>query len=116
MRMNAKWLTPVLWSVAIVGTAIAAACGDGTASRSLFSVLDSAGRDSLRDSVPRDTTPPPPPPPPPDTIPPPPADTGAGHGGAPFLLPHRQHRTGAHTGTGYGGPYDRAGRMVPRRG
>ena len=64
MRMNAKWLTPVLWSVAIVGTAIAAACGDGSASRSLFSVLDSTGRDSVRDSVPRDTTPPPPPPPP----------------------------------------------------
>jgi len=62
--MNAKWLTPVLWSVAIVGTAIAAACGDGSASRSLFSVLDSTGRDSVRDSVPRDTTPPPPPPPP----------------------------------------------------
>src|SRR6266550_1548703 len=73
MRMNAKWLTPVLWSVAIVGTAIAAACGDGSASRSVFSVLDSAGRDSVGDSVPRDTTPPPPPPPPPpDTIPPPP--------------------------------------------
>src|SRR5712691_6785071 len=65
MRMNAKWLTPVLWSVAIVGTAIAAACGDGSASRSVFSVLDSTGRDSVRDSVPRDTTPPPPPPPPP---------------------------------------------------
>ena len=64
MRMNAKWLTPVLWSVAIVGTAIAAACGDRSASRSLFSVLDSTGRDSLRDSVPHDTTPPPPPPPP----------------------------------------------------
>jgi len=64
MRMNAKWLTPVLWSVAIVGTAIAAACGDGSASRSVFSVLDSTGRDSVRDSVPRDTTPPPPPPPP----------------------------------------------------
>src|SRR6266550_984073 len=73
MRMKAKWLTPVLWSVAIVGTAIAAACGDGSASRSVFSVLDSAGRDSVGDSVPRDTTPPPPPPPPPpDTIPPPP--------------------------------------------
>src|SRR6266550_4371274 len=62
MRMKAKWLTPVLWSVAIVGTAIAAACGDGSASRSVFSVLDSAGRDSVGDSVPRDTTPPPPPP------------------------------------------------------
>ena len=73
MRMNAKWLTPVLWSVAVVGTAIAAACGDGSASRSVFSVLDSTGRDSVRDSVPGDTTPPPPPPPPPpDTIPPPP--------------------------------------------
>jgi len=59
--MKAKWLTPVLWSVAIVGAAIAAACGDGSASRSIFSVLDSTGRDSARDSVPRDTTPPPPP-------------------------------------------------------
>src|SRR5437667_11642750 len=65
MRMKAKWLTPVLWSVAIVGAAIAAACGDGSASRSVFSVLDSAGRDSVRESGPRDTTPPPPPPPPP---------------------------------------------------
>src|SRR5438046_1819428 len=70
MRMKAKWLTPVLWSVAIVGTAIAAACGDGSASRSVFSVLDSTGRDSVRDSVPRDTTPPPPPPPPPPPSPP----------------------------------------------
>jgi len=112
MRMNAKWLTPVLWSVAIVGTAIAAACGDGTASRSLFSVLDSAGRDSLRDSVPRDTTPPPPPPPPPDTIPPPPPDTGGGHVVRIVLFPHSQQRTVADTGAVYVVLYDSAGRMV----
>src|SRR5258707_14600242 len=65
MRMNAKWFTPVLWSVTLVGAAIAAACGDGSPSRSIFSVLDSTGRDSARDSVPHDTTTPPPPPPPP---------------------------------------------------
>src|SRR2546422_535916 len=97
MRMNAKWLTPVLWSVAIVGTAIAAACGDRSASRSLFSVLDSTGRDTVRDSVPGDTTPPPPPPPP-DTIPPPP-DTG--HVVRIVLSPHRQQRTVGDTGAVY---------------
>ena len=110
MRMKAKWLTPVLWSVAIVGTAIAAACGDGSASRSVFSVLDSAGRDSAGDSVPRDTTPPPPPPPP-DTIPPPP-DTGGGHVVRIDLFPHSQQRTVGDTGAVYIVLYDSAGRMV----
>ena len=107
MQMNAKWLTPVLWSVAIVGTAIAAACGDGSASRSVLSVLDSTGRDSTRDSLPGDTTTTPPPPP--DTIPPPP-DTG------PVvrivLIPHRQQRTVGDTGAVYVALYDSAGRMV----
>src|SRR5436190_16799403 len=111
MRMNAKWLTPVLWSVAIVGTAIAAACGDRSASRSLFSVLDSTGRDSLRDSVPHDTTPPPPPPPP-DTIPPPPDTAGGGHVVRIVLSPHRQQRTVGDTGAVYVALYDSAGRMV----
>src|SRR6266576_3328683 len=109
MRMKAKWLTPVLWSVAVVGTAIAAACGDGSASRSVFSVLDSAGRDSAGDSVPRDTTPPPPPPP--DTIPSPP-DTGGGHVVRIDLFPHSQQRTVGDTGAVYVVLYDSAGRMV----
>src|SRR5206468_13063901 len=107
MRMNAKWLTPVLWSVAIVETAIAAACGDGSASRCVLSVLDSTGGHSTRDSLPGDTTTTPPPPP--DTIPPPP-DTG------PVvrivLIPHRQQRTVGDTGAVYVALYDSAGRMV----
>jgi len=110
MRINAKWLTPVLWSVFIGGTAIAAACGDRSASRSLLSVLDSTGRDSVRDSVPHDTTPPPPPPPPPpDTIPPPP-DTG--HVVRIVLSPHRQQRTVGDTGAVYVALYDSAGHAV----
>ncbi len=112
MRMNAKWLTPVLWSVAIVGTAIAAACGDGSASRSVFSVLDSAGRDSAGDSVPHDTTPPPPPPPPPpDTIPPPP-DSGRGPVVRIVLSPRSQQRTVGDTRAVYVTLFDSAGRVV----